>query len=98
MIVVYEINVEIDDSVNWFKLQPSTGSPKPVIIQQIKVCVLGNSLAVCDFCAEGTVYTVLPVYHSAGGGIGLCSVINTGCLFRSDKSDYWGRVHVGNQF
>ncbi|GFR76961.1 very long-chain acyl-CoA synthetase [Elysia marginata] len=54
------------------------GNPKPVMIQQAKACAFGKTLAVCDFCVKDILYTVLPLYHSSGGGIGLCSAISSG--------------------
>ncbi|GFO37969.1 very long-chain acyl-coa synthetase [Plakobranchus ocellatus] len=57
----------------------TTGSPKPAIISQLKGSSFGLVLSGCvDFCSSDTLYVPLPLYHSAGGGIGLIGVLSSG--------------------
>ncbi|KAL3865946.1 hypothetical protein ACJMK2_043290 [Sinanodonta woodiana] len=56
----------------------TTGLPKPCIISQTKAVALSALLILVKFSDKDIVYTPLPLYHSAGGGIGLLGTIGTG--------------------
>lgn len=63
------------------------GLPKPAYLSQIKASSSGSTLLIVDFDAEDIIYTALPLYHTAGGVIGLFGVITKGdwCLFLTSK-------------
>ena len=55
------------------------GKPKPVVIPDLKAQGIGTSMpGLIDLHANDKMYTVLPLYHSAGGGLGFWGVIMTG--------------------
>ena len=58
-----------------------SGLPKPVFINQVKANGIGSAVHAVNISAEDIIYTALPLYHSAGGGLGLYSVLDRGkCL------------------
>ncbi|KAL8606639.1 hypothetical protein ACOMHN_025738 [Nucella lapillus] len=57
----------------------TTGLPKPVYISQLKANGIAGVMRVIDLSSEDVLYTVLPLYHSAGGGMGFYALLYKGC-------------------
>ena len=49
-----------------------------MFISQLKAVGIGSALQTVDFTADDILYTSLPLYHSAGGGLGLYSILERG--------------------
>ena len=49
-----------------------------MFISQLKAVGIGSALQTVDFTADDILYTSLPLYHSAGGGLGLYSTLERG--------------------
>lgn len=54
------------------------GLPKPAIIKQEKAILFSKSFQIFDLCPSDVLYTCTPLYHTAGGGMGLMSTIDQG--------------------
>ena len=54
------------------------GNPKPVCITHLKATLGSLMLQSISLKAEDKVYTPLPLYHSAGGSIGMMGATNAG--------------------
>lgn len=63
-----------------------SGLPKPASIVQVKAMGIGNCLTIVSLTSNDIVYTVLPLYHSSGGGIGMMGTIKAGMLMRRKKN------------
>jgi len=58
----------------------TTGLPKAAIILHQKMFTFGAMISKCFLVNENdVVYTCLPLFHSAGGGLGIGVMFNTGC-------------------
>ena len=47
-------------------------------MSQSKTGMMRSFLALIDFNAADVIYTALPLYHTSGYAIGICSVISRG--------------------
>jgi acyl-CoA synthetase (AMP-forming)/AMP-acid ligase II len=60
------------------------GLPKPVYISQTKALSLGCGMMSVNISCDDVLYTTLPLYHSAGGGLGLYALFLTGKIAKVD--------------
>ncbi|KAL3865943.1 hypothetical protein ACJMK2_043287 [Sinanodonta woodiana] len=56
----------------------TTGLPKPCIISQSKAIGFSGFLLLVNYTDKDILYTPLPLYHSAGGAVGLMGTIGSG--------------------
>jgi acyl-CoA synthetase (AMP-forming)/AMP-acid ligase II len=54
------------------------GLPKAVIMSQGKCISIGKFFQVFEFLPSDIIYTCIPLYHSAAGGLGLINTIDQG--------------------
>ena len=54
------------------------GLPKPVFISQFRAKGQACYLQIMDVSPDDVIYTVLPLYHSNGGGFGLGFLLERG--------------------
>nr|KAG5697723.1 hypothetical protein BaRGS_006245 [Batillaria attramentaria] len=82
-----------DSICSYIYTSGTTGLPKPVYISQMKASGIGSVMLIADLTGNDVIYTVLPLYHSAGGGIGLYGLLNTGCTMvlrkKFSASHFW---------
>ena len=58
--------ITLDDISCYIYTSGTTGFPKPVFIQQLKMCLLGLCLQLISLTPEDKPYNPLPLYHSSG--------------------------------
>ncbi|XP_059809122.1 long-chain fatty acid transport protein 2-like [Hypanus sabinus] len=56
----------------------TTGLPKAAIINHLRAHRMVNFITSCGLCSSDVLYTTLPLYHSSGSVLGICSCINVG--------------------
>ncbi|XP_067666616.1 long-chain fatty acid transport protein 2-like isoform X2 [Haliotis asinina] len=56
----------------------TTGLPKPVFIRETRLTGLSRGFLLVDFKEDDVLYMTLPLYHSAGGGLGFYGSIRAG--------------------
>ncbi|XP_076443749.1 long-chain fatty acid transport protein 2-like [Babylonia areolata] len=82
-----------DSVMTYIYTSGTTGLPKPVYIRQLKANGMAGVFRIFDLTPEDIIYTVLPLYHSAGGGLGFYSLLYKGCtmVLRSkfSASHFW---------
>ncbi|BFZ01882.1 hypothetical protein BsWGS_04921 [Bradybaena similaris] len=83
----------LDDVCCYIYTSGTTGNPKPSIISQYKAIGLGCCMASVDLSNSDTIYLVLPLYHSSGGGIGFFGALVTGARIilrkKFSASHFW---------
>lgn len=93
-------DITLEDMCCYIYTSGTTGNPKPVFINQAKVQGMGTALFIVDLRPEDKVYTVLPLYHGAGGGIGMAGTIITGATMVLKKKfsarQFWSDVRKHN--
>ncbi|XP_046350832.1 very long-chain acyl-CoA synthetase-like isoform X4 [Haliotis rufescens] len=71
----------------------TTGLPKPVFIRQMKLTSLSGGFLLVDFNKDDVLYMTLPLYHSAGGGLGHYGCIRAGATMvlrgKFSASHFW---------
>ncbi|XP_048253913.1 very long-chain acyl-CoA synthetase-like isoform X1 [Haliotis rufescens] len=71
----------------------SVGLPKPVFIRQMKLTSLSGGFLLVDFNKDDVLYMTLPLYHSAGGGLGHYGCIRAGATMvlrgKFSASHFW---------
>ncbi|KAK7115985.1 long-chain fatty acid transport protein 2-like [Littorina saxatilis] len=82
-----------DSTMAYIYTSGTTGLPKPVFISQTKANGIGSAMQIVGLDADDVIYTVLPLYHSAGGGIGLYGLFDRGCTMvlrkKFSASHFW---------
>eukprot|EP00405_Crypthecodinium_cohnii_P018707 CAMPEP_0206475058 /NCGR_PEP_ID=MMETSP0324_2-20121206/33853_1 /ASSEMBLY_ACC=CAM_ASM_000836 /TAXON_ID=2866 /ORGANISM="Crypthecodinium cohnii, Strain Seligo" /LENGTH=632 /DNA_ID=CAMNT_0053950343 /DNA_START=41 /DNA_END=1939 /DNA_ORIENTATION=+ len=63
----------------------TTGLPKAANITHAKFCQMGALIVASGIGAKDRLYTCLPIFHSAGGGIGVMGCILTGATLVLSK-------------
>lgn len=97
----YRKGVKYTDIFGYIYTSGTTGLPKAANIMHMKMAyfgkIVGHLLGVTE---SDIVYTCLPIFHSAGGGIGISTMINTGatCVLSKKFSAkrYWRDVSLHN--
>lgn len=73
-------NIADTDTLIYIYTSGTTGMPKASKISHTRYFNAGNVLQVmCYLKPQDRFYICLPLYHSAGGVIGLCGVLRSGC-------------------
>ncbi|XP_068034639.1 long-chain fatty acid transport protein 2-like [Anomalospiza imberbis] len=71
----------------------TTGLPKAAVITEMKLMMVASLGRVCGLRPDDVVYTVLPLYHSAGllVGLGGCLDVGATCVLRAkfSASQFW---------
>jgi len=86
--------IGFSDTFGYIYTSGTTGLPKAAVILHQKMFAFG-ALMVSGFLVKETdiVYTSLPLFHSAGGGLGLGMMLYSGCSVvikkRFSASDFW---------
>ncbi|BFY97259.1 hypothetical protein BsWGS_00299 [Bradybaena similaris] len=85
--------LELSDVCSYIYTSGTTGLPKPAIISQRRAISIGCRTLLAGLTKTDVIYTVLPLYHSAGGGLGLYGSIVTGAMMVLKKkfsaSQFW---------
>jgi len=66
------------DNFGFIYTSGTTGLPKAANIMHVKFCSMGSLPLMSGLEAGDRLYTCLPIFHSAGGGIGVVGCILTG--------------------
>ena len=89
----------MNDTLFFIYTSGTTGLPKAAIVKNAKLYTIGKVFgSMFNVTHEDTVYTALPLYHSAGGmvGVGLMAVQGCTLVMRSkfSASRFWGDVRA----
>mmetsp|Transcript_16508 Transcript_16508/g.36472 ORF Transcript_16508/g.36472 Transcript_16508/m.36472 type:complete len:636 (+) Transcript_16508:47-1954(+) len=93
----HRAGIRFKDIFGYIYTSGTTGLPKAANIMHLKIYTMGASFAaIGGVNSKDVVYTCLPIYHSAGGGIGVMMSIITGatlCLSRKfSNSRFWREI------
>jgi acyl-CoA synthetase (AMP-forming)/AMP-acid ligase II len=82
-----------DDVFGYIYTSGTTGLPKACVMRNAKFMLAGSLAKSYGLVTEDIVYTVLPLYHSAGGMLGAGCVVNSGCTMVLTKkfsaTNFW---------
>ncbi|XP_005113163.1 long-chain fatty acid transport protein 6 [Aplysia californica] len=89
-------SITMEDICCYIYTSGTTGNPKPVFINHAKAQGIGTALRLVNLNGSDKLYTVLPLYHSAGGGIGFFGAVIPGATMVLKKkfsaSQFWSDV------
>ncbi|CAG5126974.1 unnamed protein product [Candidula unifasciata] len=86
-------DLTVEDTCCYIYTSGTTGNPKPSIISHHKAISLGCCMVSVGLSSSDTIYLVLPLYHSSGGGIGFFGALDTGARIilrqKFSASHFW---------
>jgi len=88
--------ISYGDVFGYIYTSGTTGMPKAAQIPHFKMVVMTIPTKLLGLTPEDRMYTCLPIYHSAGGGIGVMSCLTTGATLVLSKkysaSRFWTEI------
>lgn len=93
----YRKGIKFTDMFGYIYTSGTTGLPKAANIMHCKMMLMGATFAALGGVTEqDTIYTCLPIYHSAGGGIGVMAMIRSGATLvlsrKFSATRFWEEV------
>ncbi|CAD7945061.1 unnamed protein product [Amoebophrya sp. A25] len=91
--------IKFQDLFGYIYTSGTTGLPKAAKVPHMRMWAFGGMVsALAGIRDDDTIYTCLPIFHSAGGGIGVMSMMITGATLvlsrRFSASRFWEEVAV----
>jgi acyl-CoA synthetase (AMP-forming)/AMP-acid ligase II len=75
------VGVQFGDPVLYVYTSGTTGLPKAAKITHARIRMIGHGFrTMCNIVESDRIYTPLPLYHSAGGILGVGMVLEAGCF------------------
>merc|ERR1719387_1476759 len=85
--------LKMSDNFGFIYTSGTTGLPKAANIMHVKFCSMGSLPLMSGLTVGDRLYTCLPIFHSAGGGIGVVGCILTGATLvlakKFSNSNFW---------
>jgi len=88
--------LKMSDNFGFIYTSGTTGLPKAANIMHLKFVSMGSLPMMSGLGPSDRLYTCLPIFHSAGGGIGVVGCIMTGATLvlakKFSNSRFWGDI------
>lgn len=85
--------LKMTDNFGFIYTSGTTGLPKAANIMHVKFCSMGSLPLMSGLVPGDRLYTCLPIFHSAGGGIGVVGCILSGATLvlakKFSNSSFW---------
>ncbi|CAD5221387.1 unnamed protein product [Bursaphelenchus okinawaensis] len=96
-----EADINFSSVLSYIYTSGTTGNPKPAVIKHFRYFWISTlSGNVCGLRNDDTVYVFLPMYHSAGGILGVGQLVARGCKLvvrkKFSASNFWLDVRKYN--
>mmetsp|Transcript_61119 Transcript_61119/g.199828 ORF Transcript_61119/g.199828 Transcript_61119/m.199828 type:complete len:635 (+) Transcript_61119:115-2019(+) len=88
--------IKMSDNFGFIYTSGTTGLPKAANIMHVKFAGMGSMILASGLGPSDRLYTCLPIFHSAGGGIGVIGCILTGATLvlsrKFSNSRFWYEI------
>jgi len=88
--------VKAGDPLVYIYTSGTTGLPKAAKMSHLRYATIGVGAQIGGMTQDGVMYCALPLYHSAGGGMAVCSVLRSGGTLalrrKFSASEFWKDV------